>query len=101
MQNKSTNKELVQQLENRNTDGRYDEIIARAKANEYHDFKSSHTAPKLVLLADLQQHKDTEDLVDAVINGDYDEPMDEADKELRRKDAPEDLWPIFGVKRDE
>lgn len=82
MERKSTNTDLVAELEKRNSAGKYDRIIQRSKDNIYHDFKSPpelFAEPKSQLLLDLQQFPELHDIAADVINGIYDDPMDYQD----------------------
>lgn len=81
MGDKTTNKELVEELLSRNKSGKYDHIIAEAKDNQYHDFKNEkYACGKIQLVSELSEFPELTDIKDAVIRGDYDESMDEADK---------------------
>lgn len=93
---KSTNKELVEQLIARNQEGRYDQLIANAQANRYHEFKN----PDDVACGKMQFIIDTEpfaqelaDLRQAIINGDYDESADEQDIKMMRDELLADGSP--------
>jgi len=92
MYTKSTNKELVEELTLLNTEGKYDKIIARAKKNDYHDFKSDPDSdsigPKMDLVNDLVEFPELEEIRNAVMNGDYDEAPDAEDAEQLKKDFP-------------
>jgi len=84
---KSTMIELPQELEALNKDGKYDEIIAEAKAGEYHDYKNQkYTCGKVAVVEKLNEFPELNHIRNAVINGDYDESPDEDDKEMMRKD---------------
>ncbi len=89
---KTTSLELVQELTARNSNGKYDSIIERAKNNGYHDFKFDQNplygdciCPKMELHGHLAAFPELSDIRDAVANGDYDETADEADKEMMRE----------------
>jgi len=60
-------------LEKRNEFGDYDKIIENAKNCMYHDFMSAEAAPKTILVNHLSKFPELLDIVQAVINGDYDE----------------------------
>ena len=96
---KSTNNELVAELEKRNADGRYDEMIRHAKENWYHDYKNPGQiiCGKALLMEHLTPFPELQFIVDAVIAGEYDEEPDEEDKAMLRKDLPEAMWPMFGL----
>lgn len=88
---KSTITDLVKELESRNTpDGKYDDIISKAAAGEYHDYKNKkYAAPKMVLVEHLSEFTELDDIVKAVMNGDYDEKPDADDEEMMRKELKE------------
>jgi len=94
MYTKSTNKELVEELTERNTKGKYDALIERAKTNGYHDFKFDEDkyadciCPKTDLVNDLFAFPELADVRKDVINGVYDESPDEEDKAQLAKDFP-------------
>lgn len=92
---KSTMVELVSELEALNKEGKYNQIISEAKAGEYHDFKNQkHVCGKVALAGELEQFPELHHIRQAVINGEYDEEMDEEDKARMRedfKDSPEML----------
>lgn len=96
---KSTNKELVAELQKRNTAGRYDSIIAKAQNNWYHDYKNPDevVCGKWELLKDLVDYPELSDIENDVLAGHYDEQADEEDKEKMRKELPPTLWRQFGL----
>ena len=99
-QRKSTNKELVEELEKRNVNGRLDKIIANAKANRYHDYKNPDdvVCGKMQFLADTHSVQDlVGDLQQQIKDGVYDEEADETDKAEMRKDLPPSMWPMLGL----
>lgn len=91
---KTTNVDLVEVLEKLNTAGKYDKIIERAKNNGYHDFKfmdnENHPeygeciCPKMQLVENLNSFPELAEIWKDVIDGMYDEPLDEDDKESMR-----------------
>lgn len=90
---KSTNKELVEVLTKRNTEGKYNDIIFRAKNNGYHDFKFDEdvydcVCPKIDLVADLSVFPELNDVRADVIDGAYDESPDEDDKKRMDDEMP-------------
>jgi hypothetical protein len=104
---KSTNIDLAELLETRNT-GRYDELIRKARAYAYHDFKqhkydpNCDYEPKMFLLIDLQQFPELADVRQAVMDGVYDEPTDEEDREMIRgyfleDQSPDEMFRIMGL----
>lgn len=71
---KSTMVELVEELEKRNVDGKYDQIISEAKAGDYHDFRSEvHAVPKVMLVNRLGEFPELKDIALDVMTGVYDE----------------------------
>lgn len=70
---KRTDVELVSELEKRNLNGRYDEIINNAIMGMYHDFKSDEATPKTLLVLHLDNFPELEDVSEDVQNGVYDE----------------------------
>lgn len=96
---KSTNKELVQELQERNTERRYDQLIINAKSGRYHDYKNPEdvVCGKVELVLDLSPFPELQDIRKAVMDGDYDEEMDDEDKALMRLETPEYLWKSLGL----
>lgn len=89
---KSTDVELVEVLTERNTEGKYNKIIERAKERGYHDFKFDTNPkykdciiPKMQLAQDMLEFPELEDVIDDVIDGIYDEMPDEEDKKKLRE----------------
>ncbi|TXI90019.1 MAG: hypothetical protein E6Q36_02275 [Chryseobacterium sp.] len=88
---KNTMVELVQELEALNKDGKYDEMIAEAKAGEYHDFKNTkYICGKVEVVNKLSKFPELDHIRQAVINGEYDESPDEEDKAQLRKELEND-----------
>lgn len=88
---KSTMIELVQELEKRNTEGLYDEIIQEAKDGEYHDFKNDkYVCGKVALCEKLFKFPKLEDIRKQVVEGDYDESPDDEDKRQMISDLSRD-----------
>ena len=88
---KSTMVELVQELEALNKEGKYDELIAEAKAGEYHDFKNTkYICGKIEVVNKLSKFPELDHIRQAVINGEYDESPDEEDKAQLRKELEND-----------
>jgi hypothetical protein len=92
---KTTNVELVKELSERNTNGKYDALIERARTNGYHDFKfddedkyPDSVCPKIDLVADLAKFPELSDIRQSVINGDYDESPDDNDKKKMAEESP-------------
>lgn len=99
MSRNSTNKELVEILEARNTEGSYDQLIANAKANRYHDYKNPEgvVCGKIQFIVDSCEFPELEDVRNDIRNGLYDEEADEEDKAEMRKDLPESMWGFLGL----
>lgn len=95
----SSNKDLPELLEKLNTDGRYDKIIVDARAFHFHDYKSplDVSCPKVHLVAVVSEFPELSALRTRIINGDFDDEADEADKEEMRKSLPESMWSILGL----
>lgn len=92
MEKKSTNTDLVADLQKRNAGDKYNHIIKRAKQNMYHDFKQPDgimIEPKSLLLQDLQPFPELMDIKENVITGVYDESPDYSDCMKMRNDIIE------------
>lgn len=74
-----------------------EEIIAEAKAGEYHDYKNQkYDCGKVAAYTKLLRAGLTQ-LAERVRNGDFDEQADEDDKEAMRKNLPRSAWATFGL----
>lgn len=94
---KDTRFELVEELEKLTPTDAILEMIAEAKAGEYHDYKNKkYVCGKFALVHRLNE-AGLFDLADRVKNGEFDEVADEDDKALMRKDLPKEAWPVFGL----
>lgn len=97
---RSSNVHLAEELILRNTGNRYDALIERARNNGYHDHKfdmveghpeyADCICPKVQLVEDLTPFPELNDLRTRVMNGEFDDPADEADKERMRSDLKKD-----------
>ncbi len=92
---KTTHQHLVWELTKRNKEGKFDEIIRKAKLFHYHDFKAPENDDcngfdKLDLVNDLQPFLELADILQDVINGIYDESPDEQDRAAMRKILEDD-----------
>jgi len=91
---KSTHIELVQELTERNKEGKYDDIIARAKEKGYHDFKFDEDkypdciCPKMDLVKDLSDFPELSDIRGGVMGGEFDESPDEDDERKMIEEMP-------------
>lgn len=96
---KSTNKELVEDLQAINTNGQFDKLIKMAKANYFHDYKQPEDVVcGKMLFAELSANiPELKPLRDAIINGEFDEVADEEDKAEMRKDLPPTMWKHLGL----
>jgi|GEM_PF-1467724 hypothetical protein len=96
---KSTNKELVIELEAINQNGKLDKFINRAKANYYHDYKQPEhiTCGKTLFVSESTNIPELQDLRNRIMNGEFDEEADEEDKAEMRKDLPASMWASFGL----
>lgn len=96
---KSTNKELVADLELVNVNGKFDKFVEQAKNNFYHDYKQPDhiVCGKTLFVNETQGIPELKHLRDAIINGEYDEVADEEDKASMRKDLPPNMWAMFGL----
>ena len=97
---KTTHKDLVNILSERNKYGKYDAIIERAKNKGYHDFKfdsiTNHPeygdcfCPKAQLVEDLSLFPELNAIRADVMKGVYDESPDEDDNKIMRGWLEED-----------
>ena len=83
-QRKSTMVELVAELEKVPRTPLVEQMIAEAKAGEYHDYKNQKYVCGKVAVSWLLRQAGLVDLAQQVENGDYDEQADEQDKEHLR-----------------
>jgi hypothetical protein len=84
-----TTKDLADILGPRNTNGKYDAIIDRAKNNGYHDHKfmkildhpeyGECMCPKVQLITDLANFPELNDISARVMAGEFDEQADDDD----------------------
>lgn len=82
---------LPQELEALNKEGKYDEIIAEAKAGEYHDYKNNkYPCGKVAVVGKLSQFPELNHIRQAIMDGEYDESPDEEDKARMRADLGDD-----------
>ena len=93
MLSKTTDIDLVNVLIKRNTDGKYHDIIERARKKGYHDFKCEDeypdcVCPKVDLVHDLSKFPELQDIRNDVVNGEYDESPDDDDKRKMEEDMP-------------
>lgn len=103
---RQTTRDIASILKTRNLDGRYDAIIQRAENDGYHDFKFDRVAehpeygecicPKVQLVEDLAAFPELSDIREQVMNGAFDESMDDDDKSAMResliKDGTSDMF---------
>jgi hypothetical protein len=102
----TTDKDLVEILEARNTNGKYDDLISNCKNFRYHDFKAEHPTPKKLLYMHLEAFPELYDLKQAVMRGQFDEPADYNDviamrNALLRNNTPEYVIKNLGLSIDD
>lgn len=75
MLRKLTDIDLVTELTELNEDGRYDDMIEKAKNGFYHDVKHppNITEPKVDLVKDLKRFPELSEILTDVLNCEYDE----------------------------
>lgn len=105
---KSTMIELVAELEAMRKPGTItlflENMIAEAKAGEFHDYKNQkYDCGKVavcIMLSTLSQldFHEAIPLMKRVENGEFDEEADEADKAEMRKFTPEPMWDMFQLR---
>lgn len=101
---------LPEILQKRNINGRYDELIKKAKAFLYDDYKfceidpdCDYVCPKIMLVDDLSKFPELSDLIQKTTIGEFDDEADAEDKAILRKDAlkggmtPEFIKEHFGL----
>jgi hypothetical protein len=90
--------ELVEVLQERNKDGKYDALIKRAKEGQYHDYKNTDTiCGKMAFVQESLPFEELRDVREDIAAGKYDEEADASDKEEMRKGLPEHMWPLLGL----
>lgn len=101
---KSTMVELVAELEEIHkksaTEGfrlSLEQVIAEAKAGEFHDYKNKKYAEGKSVLVGYLRALHLEALALRVIDGEFDENPDELDLEEMRKTTPKEMWPMLGL----
>jgi hypothetical protein len=77
----NTNQDLPEMLRQRNKDGKYDELIKKAEAFGYHDFKGYNALPKMTLVKDLELFPELADISTLVMKGQFDESLFEEEEE--------------------
>lgn len=90
--------ELVAELEKLPRTPAIDNIIAEARAGEYHDYKNKKYACGKVAASSALRTVGLIELAKRIENGDFDEIADEDDKTMMRKDLPESAWDTFGLR---
>lgn len=86
---------LVAELEKLPKSDAIDEMIAEAKAGEYHDYKNQKYACGKTESYNRLKELGYDELANRISNGDFDEVADEEDKEMMRKTVPEKMWSIL------
>lgn len=99
MQNKTTNKDLVEILEAMNDPERYGRLIQNAKDLYYHDWKAPEVvfAPKVDLVNELSKYPELLHIRNQVIDGVFDEDPDELDLRILKSDTPPELHDLLGL----
>lgn len=69
----NTKTDLVEVLKKRNDNHLYDQIIYDAAHGRFHDFESDEVAPKMVLVAELRKFPELSDVVNMVMQGEFDD----------------------------
>ncbi len=69
----TTDIDLAMRLIALNEEGKYDLLIRKCEAGDYHDFQSSFATPKINLIHDLSEFPELADIADDVKKGVYDE----------------------------
>lgn len=86
MERKDTRIHLVAELEKLPQSALRDQVIAEAKAGEFHDYKNRKYACGKVAVTHLLTALNALELAERVRAGEFDETADEEDKEMMRKD---------------
>lgn len=101
---KSTMVELVQELESVDTKAMSHtdkqllaETIKEAKAGEYHDYKNEKYICGKVEVVSRLDLLGFHSISDRVMNGEFDEEMDEADKKEMKTWLPKDMWEMMNL----
>lgn len=108
-QQKSTMVELVEELEKLPQTPEIAEMIAEAKAGEYHDYKNQkYDCGKVAVVGKLEAAASLprtpravkgalKALRQRVVDGEFDETADEEDKAMMRRETPREMWPALGL----
>lgn len=80
---------LIEHLMRKPRDGLRDQLVANASAGLYHDFKSPHPTPKMLLVADLRKYG-YRDLARRAERGEYDDRADAEDDSAMARMMAED-----------
>jgi len=89
--------ELVAELERVPQTPLVQQIIAEAKAGEFHDYKNEKYICGKVAANELLTRAGLYELAAQIRNGDFDEVADEEDKAEMRKELPPSMWATFGL----
>lgn len=79
---KSTMVELVNELQKLPQSTLRDQVIAEAKAGEFHDYKNEKYICGKVAVVGYLRKLDANALAEAVMNGEYDEEPDDEDNKM-------------------
>lgn len=95
---KSTMVELVMELEALNIRTPHVmHIIEEAKAGEYHDYKNQKYACGKVEVYNKLKFVGLDALAKRVMDGEFDEEPDEADRDELRRITPKNMWHVLGL----
>lgn len=98
MARKSTMVELVRELELiQPRTSAVEEMIAEAKAGEYHDYKNKKYVCGKVAVVGKLRAAGYHELAARVANGEFDEEADEEDLAEMRKFTPRGMWKTLGL----
>lgn len=98
---KDTRFELIPELMKLPPSELKDQLIREAKAGEFHDYQNEKYACGKMALSELLEQEGSNlalKIKSDVENGVYDETADENDKEKMRKEMPESMWEMMGLK---
>lgn len=94
---KDTRIHLVEELEKLPHSPQIEEMIAEARAGEYHDYKNQKYVCGKMESATRLDTLGFHELANRIKEGEFDEAADEEDKLELRKGLPESAWKIFGL----
>jgi hypothetical protein len=92
---KDTRVHLVEELKKLPQTPLIEQMIAEAKAGEYHDYKNEKYACGKVVSAAMLDQAGHHELAARIKDGEFDEEADEEDIAQMRKMLPKEMWPVF------